>query len=201
MDFRNDGLTNSARSPVSGCTRTMGCSLTSVRLRISSWYSGVSSTPAGGREAMHAAQAIDECPHDRRQRVIGRDQVGELGVAAVGRHDLAAQDRRSRRIDRRGDVGVPAGPRRGTGSGPGSGLPCGAWPRNRSADIRRRCRRRHGPRSCRRSGAPARCACDDRATDRGRRPPSSAAGPRGSRSRAPAGADARDRRREISAPI
>ena len=67
---------------------------------------------AGGRrKSMQAAQALDYFLHGRRQRVVSRDQVGELGVAAVGRHNVATQDRRRGWIDRGGDVGVPARPR------------------------------------------------------------------------------------------
>ena len=54
-------------------------------------------------------------PHAARRRagaaaptaLVGGDGVGPLGVSAVGRDHLGAQDRRGRRIDRRGHVGVP----------------------------------------------------------------------------------------------
>ena len=48
----------------------------------------------------------------RRQRHVGGVQVSPERVAALGRDRDAAQDRGHRRVNRGGDVGMPAGPRR-----------------------------------------------------------------------------------------
>ncbi len=86
-----------ARSPACACASAPGTPASRPR------------PPAARSGARHASRRRTACMAGR-ERVIGRGQVGELGVAAVGRHDLAAQDGRRRRIDRRGDVGVPARP-------------------------------------------------------------------------------------------
>ena len=63
----------------------------------------------GRAEAMFGPQLVDEVADRVGEAPIDRGDVDELGVAAVGRYGLGAQDRVRRRVDQRGDVGVPAG--------------------------------------------------------------------------------------------
>ena len=62
--------------------------------------------------SVYRAQPVEKAAHRRRQPLIGGHEIGPERIAAIGRNSHAAQDRRAGRVDRRGDVGVPAGPRR-----------------------------------------------------------------------------------------
>ena len=103
------GLTNSAFSPVTGCTRTTGWIATS-RLSFSrSGVRAVAPRPVRPAVAVLSAQRLDECLHRLGQALVGRDQVRPGGVAADLGHHLGAQNGASGRVHRGGHVGVPAG--------------------------------------------------------------------------------------------
>ena len=63
----------------------------------------------GRREAVNGAEPLGEPTDGRRQPFVSSDGVGPLGVTAVRRDHLGAQDRRRGRIDRGSHVGVPIG--------------------------------------------------------------------------------------------
>ena len=103
------GLTNRARSPVSGCTRTTGCT---ERMSFD-WNIFCSSFDISPRdEVQHVlvdgVQPVEQVADRLRQPLVGDDQVDPLGVAAVRRDDHAPQDRAHGRVGDEGDVGVPA---------------------------------------------------------------------------------------------
>ena len=182
------GVTNSARSPVSGCTRTTGWMDTSGT---SPEAIGVAVVAAGGLVADAVAvlgpQRVDERLHRLGQALVGGHEVGPRRVAAVGREDVGAQDRARRRVHRRGDVGVPAGEATAAPAAvaaraaPGrNGARSGGGPRCRSRGSRRAGSPRAGaPTSARRSAGRRRSARRGRCAGRGRRRPSTCAARRG----------------------
>ena len=54
-----------------------------------------------------ARRPVEQLLHGRRERLVGEVLVGEHGVAAIGRHVDAVEDRAHRRLGDHGRVGVP----------------------------------------------------------------------------------------------
>ena len=103
------GETNSAFSPVSGCTRTTGWTDRMAPSReLLGQLAGHLAPQDRQVVVVHGVEAVDEVLHLRRQLLVGGGEVGPLRVAAVRRHDEAPQDRRHRRLGHERDVGVPA---------------------------------------------------------------------------------------------
>lgn len=68
-------------------------------------------TICGNAIAVHTSESVDEFAEGRGEGLVRGGKADPLGITSVGRHDVAAQNRLARWIDRSGYIGVPPGPR------------------------------------------------------------------------------------------
>ena len=114
MWLTKPGLTNSDLRPVSGCTRTTGCSTGSSRVNRSPSHSEPSPLAALGEvvaelagAVVHGGELLGQPLHRLGQRRERQLEVRPVGVAAVRGQRHRAQDRAQRRAPHERDVGVP----------------------------------------------------------------------------------------------
>ena len=100
-------LTNRVRRPVSGWTRTTGCSTGGKRGESSSTASGGIPSPKRRPPVVDGDEPVDLLLDPLGQAVVGGTGIGPQGVAAEGRHLHRPQHRAERRLGVPGEVGMP----------------------------------------------------------------------------------------------